>query len=170
MKRRAGFTLLELILIMSLGMILAGVGIAGFLRNSREQAVTAAAERLRQAFSQAKANSLSGKKDCAVCRCEDVNPLDDVPLRGWRVTVETAGPLGFTVQGECALPSAPTPSPFLVRREDFPAQVVEVTAMGNSVLFLSLNEGIEPAGGATFNLVGAGVTRTVSVGANGEIE
>lgn len=64
MKR--AFTMIELLVVMSLSTLLAGTGLYMSLQNARKQVVEQAAEKLQSAISQARSNALAGiSRGCA---------------------------------------------------------------------------------------------------------
>ncbi|OGC99115.1 hypothetical protein A3H89_05070 [Candidatus Amesbacteria bacterium RIFCSPLOWO2_02_FULL_48_11] len=106
MKR--GFTLLELVVVITLIALVSGYVMVNFGRSARVQADKAAGEQLEQALRQAKSNATAGKKeDCNVCpeppetcagrglMCLGADNLcatrDDPGLLGWGVTLDMNG-------------------------------------------------------------------------------
>lgn len=119
MKKTTGFTLIEIVITMSIMVILVSLGVAKFTQYGLQQKQKAAIARMRQVFQEAKANAVSGKKDCAVCGGSDEicnGGADELPLTGWSVNVFDG--THYQLRGECGINSE-----FMVRDEVLPARI-----------------------------------------------
>ena len=163
---RAGFTLIETLVTISLIGLAISVAAVNFTTTSRNERVTNAAERVRQVIAQAKANALSGVKDCRACGADVTQGYacgtGDSALQGWLVTFTQKTdptPDEFTIEGVCSNTAYPggTQTTFLSKNENLP-DGVEMTYSGSldSILF-------RVSGGGTYVLpvLGAGWSRQI---------
>jgi prepilin-type N-terminal cleavage/methylation domain-containing protein len=145
---RKGFTLVEIVVAVSLMTAMSGVMMAQYSQFNRRQSVNMATDRIAQVMAEARVNAQSGKKDCYVCggAAHDCNNnSDDSILNGWRVSINpTPGPgnvppgvtNGYRIEGICGTTS------FFVRDQQFPNNVVISTQGGvRAVTFLPVNGG-----------------------------
>jgi len=112
-----GFSLIELILVISLLGMAMSVALANYRRTSAQQGATLGVGRLEQALRLAKSQARSNKKEnysvcpsppasCAAAgfRCLGADNVgstaDDIPLMGWSVTLDTVART-FVVEGWC---------------------------------------------------------------------
>lgn len=96
----AGFTLIELIVVVVIIITLTGLGIAGYNAFNQRQTLKAAAEEIKSNLRDAQNRALSGEKDCTVCRqgatCGD---NDDLVLNHWLFNI--TGATTYTISGNC---------------------------------------------------------------------
>lgn len=159
---RRAFTLVEILVTISLMVFFTTIGAANFQGANQRQAVDQAAERLRQAMFQAKSNAQSGKKDCLACGAVGgVCGQGDKSLSGWQVLV---GSNDFTVQGVCQ------GTTFGSRSETLQSKVSTVASIG-SVLFRPLGQGTDLMSTASFGAKGdaIGISQTFTVSTSGEV-
>ena len=88
LKKRFGYTLIEILVVITIGVILGTVGMVKYRDASRRQAVDAAAEKLVSALRKAQVNAASGVK----------NSCGSSPLEGWQVKVNANN---YVIQVKC---------------------------------------------------------------------
>ncbi len=139
-----GFSLVEMMVAVSLVALMASIGFANMLRSNEQKRVTEAAETIRQAYTQAKAYALAGRKDCTACGATGGvcgKGTTEVQLEGWVSNLNSATP-SIEIHGECG--TSPAISFFSSGTKTFPTRISVTTAGGNSaVKFRPLNGGIE---------------------------
>lgn len=149
---KKAFSLVELLVVLGIVAILAGIGFASTLRSNEQKKITESAETIRQYFMQAKSYAQAGKKDCSACGATGgVCGNGDNPMLGWRVTINTASPPEFEMHGECAIVAAPTPTPFFRTGQKKVPTRVTVTGPVD-VLFKPRNEGTNLAVDVTITI------------------
>lgn len=147
---KKGFTLIEIVVAVSLMTAMSGVLMAQYTQYNRSQSVNMATDRIAQVMAEARVNALSGKKDCYVCggaQYDCNNSNDDTLLSGWRVSINpTPGPgnvppgitNGYRIEGICGTNS------FFVRDQQFPNNVIiSASGVAKAVTFLPVNEGTD---------------------------
>ena len=91
-----GFTLIEVLMTITLIMLVTGAGLVSFNTTSRRERLNGGMEKVRQAMLQAKANARSGVKDCQACGADPGQNYacgtGDTSLQGWRGTLFQNGP------------------------------------------------------------------------------
>lgn len=177
--KKSGVTLIEIIIVMGLMALVTLAVVTNYSGSTRRQTVVGAAEEIRTAFFQARANAASGRKDCGTCGAAGgVCGTGDSPLQGWEVNVSTTtNPVAYTVRGVCSPLPYPTgvPTPFLTKSESLPTGVTVTVAGGvMPVLFRPVGGGLYPplpaAGAMTLTFSDAyGNSSTVSVNGAGEV-
>lgn len=142
---RKGFTLIEIVVAVSLMTAMSGVMMAQYNQYNRRQTIESVTDRMAQVFTEAKVNALSGKKDCYVCGGTDYqcNNQNDNPLLGWRVQINPPGVTrGYRIQGICTDISG-AEVPFMIREQQFPDNVDISTLSETEVTFYPLNGGTD---------------------------
>ena len=139
--KRAGFTLLEILLAMALITFGIGWGMTNFRRATRVQELDSSTKRLLQTFSTARAHALSGNKNCEVCGAAGgVCGNGDKMLTGWQVSVNINDP-SFVLNGYCETVN------FTNRlAETIPANITLTSVPARSsiaVIFKPLNQGAD---------------------------
>lgn len=154
---RKGFTFVEILLVMSLIGLMAGGVLINYKQTTARQTIDVASQKLRQAYTSARANALSGKKDASIC--------GTVPLDGWIVNLNTAAaPVTYSVYGKCGAATFPNPAPV----DSLPSGVT-VTATDTQILFRPLNRGTDSTAVTTVSLVSAGGSSSFGISASGEM-
>ncbi len=176
MTRRA-FSLIEILVTLSLSGIMVGVLLTGYRNSNRRQTVTAAARRIRQILNEAKANATAYRIDCSLCggdgACDGVN---DLPLRGWEAGLVAAGQ--FRITGQCGTDNAlrwcaplipATTNVCFMERTDTFTGVNIVSGGSSSVLFRPRGAGVTSA--TSYVISNAwGYSETVTVNARGLVQ
>lgn len=135
---KKGFTLVEILVAMSLGLVIMGFGVSNFRDTIRRQTVEQTAEKINQVLQQARSNALAGRKDCSICRCGAGPAPTNVPLIGWEVAFTSSS---YTLRGLCGTnPVLPTPF-YTSGVQSVPAGVSMVSNPGTSVTFKPLGAG-----------------------------
>ena len=144
-----GFSLIELLVSITLLSILAGVGVAGYRLSVRKQTMDAAYSQVTGLLRQAQANAQSGKKiNCATT------------LAGWQVRFNATS---VVLEESCA-------STYSVSIFELPLGVTLTTLPSpNPTLFRVLNRGTNVPSLTDIGLTGFNLTRTITVTATGEI-
>ena len=133
---KKGFTLVEVLVAMVLGLVIMGFGASSFRNTVQRQPVVQSAEKVNQVLQQARSYALAGRKDCGICGCTGL--LADRPLIGWEVAMTSSS---YTLRGLCGTnPLAPTPF-YTSGVQSLPTGVVMTTNPGTAVLFKPLGNG-----------------------------
>jgi prepilin-type N-terminal cleavage/methylation domain-containing protein len=160
-----GFTLIEVMLVLSLMAMTTGFITTKYITYNQRQKVTTSSLRLVQVFKEAKANAVAGKIDCTVCggadhSCDGVNDTD---LTGWQVVANTGANPGYTLRGVCGANN------FNTRTEIFEGVTLSTTG-GSNVIFNSQG-GTGLGANLTVNFTGkSGFTGQIIVTSDGEIK
>ena len=186
-----GFTLIEVLMTITLIMLVTGAGLVSFNTTSRRERLNGGMEKVRQAMLQAKANARSGVKDCQACGADPGQNYacgtGDTSLQGWRVTFfQNAPPTpdAFRVEGLCSNTDYPggAQTVFYQRDENLPDSVEMAVGGGSmtSILFRPKGGGIYPvptlpspptSWNRTINFsYGPEPTKTVRVNSAGEVQ
>lgn len=151
LNRRRGYTLIEILVVITIGVILGTVGMVKYRDAQRRQAVDAAAQKLISAFRKAQTNSAAGVKDAC----------GSLILKGWRVDV---GVNNYVINVVCE------GGTYVYRTENYSdSTAISVTSGTVSILFKVLNQGTDIAGSTTIGLTGFGTTRNIVISSTGEI-
>lgn len=154
---RRGFTLIEILVAISLLVILGGAGLVGYRQAARRQAVDGAAEKVVGALRQAQANAASGVKDTVACGSRQ--------LTGWRVTFAANS---YTIEGVCGAVT------FGSKSEGYSREVVGIGVTplpsANPMLFKVLNQGTNIPVSTNVTVAGYGLTKVITVTASGDIK
>jgi len=162
---KKGFTLVELLVALGVVAIVAGVGLTNLRGRNRDERVVESAEKLKQAFLQAKSQAQSGKKDCGACGAvSGVCGSGDVPLLGWRVSLWGTTPPSYSILGICGAITFYTAGPISLSDG-----VAVGTVGGTSVLFTPRGLGTDLTGAVAVTVSATGISRSFSIQANGEI-
>src|SRR3989344_8320932 len=97
----SGFSLIEILIAVSIITLLLGIGIASYLSFNDRQKLKAAGLNLKNTLREAQSKAFTGEKDCSVCNCErssQPDPTLDYSLVGWRVDFFGNN---YTVKGTC---------------------------------------------------------------------
>lgn len=166
MRSRA-FTLVELLIVISIMGFLTTISIAGYSRFNNQQTVRRAANELKMAIRQAAARAQNNEKDCAACGGADniCATRDDLTLTAWHVDLSTMPP---TLYGECGALTFPIPH---TQIETFG---ITVTPTSNDIEFYPAASGGGTNLGATpliitFSKAGA-TNETITVNPSGNVE
>lgn len=149
---KLGFTLIEVLVAMSLMMIILGVGAVAYRNVARKQALETAAAEVAQTLVQAQANALSGKKiNCAA-----------QTLAGWQVRFSAGS---YTLEEVCQNTN------YLAKTIIYPTQIRGTTFPSpNPILFRGLSRGTNISASTTITLTSSqGQTRSITVFSSGEI-
>jgi prepilin-type N-terminal cleavage/methylation domain-containing protein len=166
-----GFTLLEILLSMSLITGMLGVVMVNYRQANNKQAVQGAINRFRQTVETAKSNAMNGKKDTNICG----SGVSARPLDGWAVSF-TAN--SYSLFGVCDVPGRRVKFPAVVHAIVLPSGInigssstlPQIDAIGRAVEFRPIGQGtnlVVPA--VTFTISGTGGTGQVQVTRKGEI-
>lgn len=149
---KAAFTLVELLVAMTILAIVGGAGMAGFRQAALRQSVDAAQGQLMGVLSQAQSNASAGVRD-ATCGANS--------LTGWRVTFTATT---FKVEGVCG------PTTFSTKTYTLAASISLTTLPSpNPIIFKPLRAGTNVPNSTNIVITGNGLTRTISINNVGQI-
>lgn len=145
------FTLVEILVTMSIVMTMLGVGAVAYRNAARKQALEQTAAGLIQTLAQAQANALSGKKiNCAA-----------ETLAGWQVRFAAGS---YTLEEVCQSTNYP------VKTVNYPLSVTGTLPSPNPILFRVLSRGTNIPSSTTITLTTSqGQTKSITVFGSGEI-
>ena len=151
-KFRSGFTLVEVLVVMTIIGIMFTIGLVNYRDFSRRQTVVAAKRVLDGALRKTQSLAISGTKPAA-CGANDV-------LDGYVFTMTSA--VGYTIEARCVVGAIPTD--FTVDSGTVGAGVsVSPTGGGSEILFKTLAQGV------VFGAGGTQLTFTVSLSQAGVV-
>lgn len=143
LKNQRGFTIIELLVSLSVVAILSAIGIASYIETSRSATLESASADLKSTLVQARSKALS----------------QDTPesclLKGYQVEITSDG---YTLQAECETRTEN------IKSEQFP---VNVTASPETTIYFPILTG--GASGGSVSLSAYGKTRTITIDKNGTI-
>lgn len=171
---KKGFTLLEMLLSMSLITGMLGVVLVNYRQANNQRTVQVAVDNFRQTMDTAKSNAMNGKKDCTVCGGSDSkcnNSVDDKPLEGWAVGVTSTS---YSLFGLCGTAGSYSKFPAVVPTVSLPQGVTmtysgtplpTIGAFGSALEFKPLGQGtnLPENTNATFTVTGTGGSGQVQV-------
>lgn len=153
-----GFSLIELLVSISIISVLFGVGIAAYNEFNRKQIMTQNAKQVESDLRLAQNKALTGQKDCVTVCGGDINGRctnTSLPLVGWFINFTTK-----EIYGKCST------SVFGTSTITYPDSIT-VTSSPSPIMFSTLNIG-SPS--ATICLSGYGKIYKLSLTASGEIK
>ena len=141
-----GFTLIEMIVAISIAAFMLGTGMLAYTRVARKQTLDQATAGVAQILTQARANALSGKKQNCTAT-----------LLGWQVTFTASN---YTL-GEVCTAGSPIP---VVQTVILPILISATTLpSSNPIIFNRLNQGTNISSTATITLTNTKDMTTKSV-------
>lgn len=172
---RQAFTLIELLISLSIMGILFGVGIAKYNDFNRRQIVTQAALELKSNLRLIQNKASSGEKDCAkdVCGgttegCNNDNDSSEKSLDGWYISFPNDH--SYIIYGKCGNTPFPSPSKIV----DLSSKNIKITWNVSPIRFKPLAQGLDFGNDAIDNaeitLTGFGFSQQVFVSKTGEIK
>ncbi len=172
-KINLGFTLVEMMVAVSVTAILLGVGVAQYRKFSRTQLIKAAVRQLKSDLRVAQANALSGEKGSCACGkfgaiCGD--PRDPTIL-GWEVSFPSA--TSYEIYGLCqnGVTKFMSDGTLSTLSKSLPTNVSFTSKPAIPIRFKVLGGGTNLSGDATITLSGlGGITQSVMVTLGGEIK
>lgn len=164
--RVKGFTLIEILVAITVIGILSGVGIASYQNYNRRQILSQTAQDLANTLRFAQDKALSGEKDCASAYCGGgdgaCDGINDKNLRGWYVVISQNQ---YEIYGYCG------DIKFSSKTTDLSARKITLSPFPNEFLFKPLGSGVSNTGGWTVTLRNvSNNTVVVSVTVTGEIK
>lgn len=168
MKHARGFTIIELLVVVTIMLIVTGGGIAAFINFNERQAVTTSVREIQTLMraAQVKARAGEGAADCT--RADD-------NLRGYEVVYEE--PTRSVIMNRVCFSPTVSPNELETERSRITLSNVTVTPPDFEVEFLTLKGGVRignsaPAPTTLDIIIGSTLTNgtyTFSIGAGGEI-
>ncbi len=149
---KPAFTLVEILVAMTILAIIAGVGIAGFRLAAQRQSVDAAQGHLVGVLSQAQSNASAGVENSS---------CGATSLSGWRVTF-TANT--YTIEALCGATTFSSKTYTLAT-----AITITTLPVPNPILFKTLRSGTNIPNTTTITLTGNGIIRNISVSNVGQV-
>lgn len=149
---KKAFTLIEMLVTISIMTILFGMGVAAYRNLARRQSLEQAAAEVSQTLTQAQANALGGKKiNCAA-----------ETLAGWQVRF-LAG--NYTLEEACQITN------YIVKTVYYPVSVTGTLPSPNPILFRVLSQGTNIPVSTTITLNNSqSLTKSIIVSSTGEIK
>jgi len=166
MKRAAGYTLIEILVAITIIGILFSVGYANFRSFSQRQVLLGAVKQIQGDLRLAQQMALSGQKP------NELGCLTK-PLDGIQFGMTTGAPYLYQLKAVCGTDAGGYP---LIKEFDFPSDITPspVTFTPNPVLFKVLGNGTNiPQGGSvviTLTQTGTNNKATITVTSGGEIK
>lgn len=170
-RQKPGFTLIEMLVGISLFGIFFGLGLTQYNRFNRRQTLLEAARELKSHLRFAQQKAVAGEMDCDSTECGGLDGTcgtadpGEKSLAGWHFRLN--GTNAYEILGECC------DSNFPPNCEEFSEKSIslsrdQMTIGGSDILFYPLDRGTN--GPATLTLTYAGQTESVFVSASGEIK
>ena len=157
-KNLKGYTLIELLIVITISVVVFGVGIAGYREFSRRQALTSAGRSLKGDLRLAQSYSIIGKKPSDPA-CDETKILD-----GYQFYV--SGLDQYVIKASCSGVTVD------VKTVDLAADIEISNPSPNPIVFKALGVGTNVAGATTVTLsqpaTGNSITTTITQG--GEIK
>lgn len=149
-----GYTLVELLVVITISTIIFGVGIAGYREFSRRQALAGVLKQVKADLRLSQQLALTGQKPEGVT----CNKLDGYTF--------TKTGLGYTITANCV---NPTVANYLIKTVDLPP---DTTISAGSVKYKILGQGTSLSSTLTFTITNttAGTSGTVVVGTGGDVK
>lgn len=160
-----GFTIIELLVSMSIIGIVFGVGVAAYTRFNRQQILFQAAQDLKSNLRLAQDKALAGEKDCSPSKCGGSDGIcgtgdaNERKLDGWYISFTENG---YQIYGRCEGQTFGPPAIDLTKRS-----ITIDSPPPKPIRFKPLGQGVEEA--TTITLSGTGGTEKVTVTETGEI-
>lgn len=152
----AGFTLIELIVVVVIIITLTGLGIAGYNSFNQRQTLRQAAEEVKSNLRDAQNRALSGEKDCTICRGADLTcgTNDDPVLNYWLFSI--TGATTYTISGSCGALAFGSKSFTLATGLSFSPATL-------NIYFKTLAHGITNQGTVTITITQASTGNTINI-------
>ncbi len=140
MRRSAGFTLIELSIVISILAVLTTAGLAAFVNFSRSQSLQSAAHELSTTLNLAKSRSLSQAKptDCGLEFLDGYKVLIDKASSSYELVAVCSGE-NFYIQGRVNFPTNVTVSSYTTSLSFF-FPVISGGVVGSGKVVLSLSD------------------------------
>ena len=158
LQRRQGFTLIELIVTMSIVILMITAGVSLANTNISRNRIAVTAEEVQETLRRARNNAKAGVIDCSVCAC---NPSAVQTLNGWEVSFAASS---YTIRGLCGV----SPTPFSSQTYSLYSGL-NFSPIPSPIVFQPLGLGTTTSGAQTVNLSGYGTSVSLSVTDDGQI-
>ncbi len=152
---RSGLSLIEIMLGIAIMVILTGAGVTISMRSTQRKSVEAASDKLASWLGEIKSNAQSGKSD-PIC--------GQGTLLGWRIEV---GASDIRTEGHCYQAASPGYIMFGQQTYVYPSGVTNSPTL--SFMFLPLGQGTDLAADTSIDVIGTGLTKTITVSKSGTI-
>lgn len=161
-QREAGYTLIEILVAITIASLLFGIGYVSFREFSRRQALAATSRSLKGDLRLTQELALSGKKPTSGC-----NTLDGYNFR-------VSAPSSYTIGAVCGVNNCSNNSNFCLKTVTLASGVTINTPSVNPILFKVLAQGTNIGAGSSTTITltqgGTGSVVNVMVSASGEIK
>jgi len=151
-KAKKGFTLTELLVVISLTGILSAVGLASYISFNRRETVIQSSRKIVQDLRLAQSLAINNQKP-ADCGDEDI-------LKGYIFKINQGG--SYQILAECT-----NHDPFTVKTDSIPSNLA--LSGFSQIKFKVLRGGIEFSGGQSLTISGFNQVNVITVGSGGEI-
>lgn len=150
---RKGYTLIELFVVITISIIIFGVGIAGYREFSRRQALTGVLKQVKADLRLAQQLALTGQKP----EGQTCTKLDSYTFSSTNSN--------YTLTAKCINPEIAT---YIIKTADMPTNI---TISTGSIIFKILGQGTNLSTPLTFTIsnTAASITGTVVVGTGGDV-
>lgn len=161
-SRIGGFTLLELMLVITVAAVILGLGIPNMTQFIRNNRMTGAANDMLVAIHTARTEAV--KRRAFVTFCFSANPNDATPIcsnagRGWVVFVDDANPAATSSDDGNFVVNDPAQEEVLLRHDALPAAITSVKKTTNTGATSTTSRGVSfaPSGYARTTLLARNV-------------
>ncbi len=163
-SQKSGYTLVELLVVVSIMGILMTAGISSYRKFSQKQILATAVRELKSNLRLASTNASVGYKGercpCGLGGDGACGTVDDPTISGWGATFAADQ---YSVYGKCTTGAA-----FASKVTKLPESVA-INPLPPTILFKVLQQGTDRAGDVVISLKGFGETPSVTVTTGGEI-
>ena len=164
-KRSSGFTLIELMFVMTIMGILATIGFAKYMEFNRRQIVLQEARQLKSNLRLAQSKALNTEIDLTVCMVGSTyGDGNDLSLDGWYVDFPSNQ--SYRIYGKCGA--------FSFASQTYSTNSkVTFNPVPPSIIFRPSTQGVRLSSGnlpLSVNFQGFGIGQSVFIGASGEIK
>lgn len=147
-KKSLGFTLIELIVVISVAAVISVIGIAAFVSYNQTQLLNTAASDIANMFNLAKSRAASGVKPTTCSSSQSLN--------GYQILINITNRT-YELNAICS------PAASLIVRNTLPNPIIFSSADPTTYLFQVLTGGLSANGARTIVLSGFGKTKTITV-------
>lgn len=153
LKKLLGFTIIELLITISVMALLFGIGAAKYISFNQGQIIKQAAQKLRSDLRVAASRAITGEKD----NCTGV-------FDGYLVNINSSN---YTIKSQCSIVPGPG-NTYGTTTTTVSVSPLVLSPAATTIFFKALGQGVNAA--ASITLSGFSKTETVTVNLSGEIQ